>query len=168
MLKASITRLHRTISPSAGKHAPHSCRLLDRRHNRFRRSCRSIRKTTIFRQGLASKGRQDHKSFEHATGWCDGSYLCLLPIAEHMIELREVSGDSYLLSFKSAPAEPKPCCIFRDGSFQIWLRSGSPRVAVLFHPPYERGEVRGTQFGRLIIVVEDLNKPDPATPASRM
>lgn len=108
------------------------------------------------------------KSFEHATGWCDGSYLCLLPIAEHLIELREVSGDSYLLSFKSAPPEPKPCCIFRDGSFQIWLRSGSPRVAVLFYPPYGRGEVRGTQFGRLIIVVEDLNKPDPATPASRM
>ncbi|ASY69338.1 hypothetical protein [Sinorhizobium fredii] len=108
------------------------------------------------------------KSFEHATGWCDGNDLCLLPIAEHMIELREVSGDSYLLSFKSAPPEPKPCCIFRDGSFQIWLRSGSPRVAVLFYPPYKRGEVRVTQFGRLIIAVEVLNKPNPVTPALRL
>ncbi|WP_342394660.1 hypothetical protein [Sinorhizobium numidicum] len=53
--------------------------------------------------------------------------------------------------------------MFADASFEVWLRTGGPRAATLYHTPAELGEVGVTEFGTLIIVVEDLNKPKPET-----
>ncbi|OAP49048.1 hypothetical protein [Sinorhizobium americanum] len=102
-----------------------------------------------------------NRSFVHTTSWCDARYRCYVPIAEHMIELRDLSDPSYSLSFRSDPPKDRPCCVFRNGFSDLRLERGYPRVAPLFYRP-EIWNCKGvTPFGKLVIVVEDLYKPSP-------
>ncbi|WEX86712.1 hypothetical protein PZN02_003032 [Sinorhizobium garamanticum] len=101
------------------------------------------------------------KSFEHTTGWCDGSYFCSLTIGEYAIELREVSSFGYVLAFSSAPFEPTPCCVFKDGRSEARLSGGRPHVRTLYYTPPETGAKGAAEFGKIIILVEGLRKPEP-------
>jgi hypothetical protein len=75
------------------------------------------------------------RTFEHTTNWCDDKYRCFVPIAEHMIELRDLSDPSYSLSFRFDPSEDGPCCVFHNGFSDVPLERGYPRVAPLYYRP---------------------------------
>ncbi|WP_331374724.1 hypothetical protein [Sinorhizobium chiapasense] len=111
------------------------------------------------------------KSFEHTTGWCDGSYFCTLEIGDHTVKLREIGHFRYFLSFETAPSERERCCLFADGTAETVVKTGRPHVETLYDSAADVA-ARGNpvEFGKIIILVEDLKKPEPdwwqATPVS--
>ncbi len=108
------------------------------------------------------------RTFDHTTGWCDGEYDCLVPIAEHAIELRNLSGSVYSLTFLAAPSEQENCCVTRTGSPTLNLWSGHPRVVPLYYTPKSLGDSGRIPFGRLIIAVEYLGRPNSAPEPPRL
>ncbi len=109
-----------------------------------------------------------NRSFEHTTGWCGGEDDCFVPIGEHVIRLREMTASSYSLSFWTDPSQQDACCVTRTGFPALRLWSGRPRVVPLYYTPRISGDPGRTPFGKLVIAVEYLGKPNSAPEPPRL
>ncbi|MBP1882417.1 hypothetical protein [Sinorhizobium mexicanum] len=102
------------------------------------------------------------KRFEHTTGWCDASYFCSLTIGDHTVKLREIGHSRYFVSFETAPSERERCCLFAGGTAETMVKTGRPHVETLYDSAADVADGGDpVEFGKIIILVEDLKKPEP-------